>query len=300
MTKVQILLATRNGAPFLQEQLRSYLRQDHRDWSLWVSDDASTDGTAGILRAFRDAHRDREVRLLNGPNLGLFSNFMHLLSHAELPSDYTALSDQDDYWLPHRLSRAVAALKSQNGPAFYCSTRITTDAALKPLSPYPPPRLPQPSLQNALVQNVAPGNTLMLNPMALALLREDPPPPCNLPFHDWWIYLRLMAAGATAVCDARPGLLYRQHANNILGDHKSRRLQRLRALLDGRYACWTAKNARALVALPPDRVLPGHRRTAEAFLMSSSRWQALRKSRVQRADRLGRCILPMLAVLNRV
>ena len=44
---VHILMGTKNGGMFLADQLASIRGQSHQDWSLWASDDGSTDGTWG-------------------------------------------------------------------------------------------------------------------------------------------------------------------------------------------------------------------------------------------------------------
>ena len=49
MSKVDILLATYNGAQFLTEQLDSILNQSFKDFRLIISDDNSTDNTRKIL-----------------------------------------------------------------------------------------------------------------------------------------------------------------------------------------------------------------------------------------------------------
>ena len=96
---VRILLATWNGARYLQAQLDSYLAQDHDNWALWVSDDLSTDGTWEILQAFAARHPEREIVLKRGPGRGSAANFLSLLCDPELPVGPVALSDQDDVWL---------------------------------------------------------------------------------------------------------------------------------------------------------------------------------------------------------
>ena len=48
---VAILLATRNGAAFLDEQLQSLAQQTHPAIDIWASDDGSTDATLDILSA---------------------------------------------------------------------------------------------------------------------------------------------------------------------------------------------------------------------------------------------------------
>lgn len=43
--KVAVLLATYNGAPFLQEQLDSLLKQTYKDFNIYISYDGSIDKT---------------------------------------------------------------------------------------------------------------------------------------------------------------------------------------------------------------------------------------------------------------
>ena len=69
-THVSIAMATCNGMPWLQEQLDSLLAQSHEDWSLWVSDDGSDDGTRAVLQAFRAQHPSRVQMIIDGPGRG--------------------------------------------------------------------------------------------------------------------------------------------------------------------------------------------------------------------------------------
>lgn len=220
-THVRILLCTFNGAAHLRDQLDSFVDQDHEDWSLWVSDDHSTDATRQILRAFIAEHPDREVRLFDGVGRGHAANYLSLLCRAELPTDcFVALSDQDDVWLPDRLSRGlrrVAECAEAHGdaPVLYGSRTRLVDEGLAPMGLSRGLQRP-PSFGNALVQNVMAGNTLLLNPAALELVRHAGPGP-DVPFHDWWLYLLLSGAGAHVVFDEQPTVMYRQHAHNALG-----------------------------------------------------------------------------------
>lgn len=93
---VTILMATRNGAPFLETQLESIAAQSHANWSLRIGDDGSDDGTRKIIAAFRARHPTRDIRLLEGPRRGAAANFLALLGHGPPPRAYVAFSDQDD------------------------------------------------------------------------------------------------------------------------------------------------------------------------------------------------------------
>ena len=49
--RIAILMCTKDGARFLDEQLASLHRQSYAEWRLYVSDDGSRDETLEILRA---------------------------------------------------------------------------------------------------------------------------------------------------------------------------------------------------------------------------------------------------------
>ena len=67
----------------------------------------------------------------------------------------------------------------------------------------------------ALTQNVATGCTVMLNRPAARLVAASRPSTGTL--HDWWAYLLVTAAGGRLVQDEEPVVLYRQHAQNLVG-----------------------------------------------------------------------------------
>lgn len=303
---IHILMATWNGAAHLGEQLASFEAQTHRDWSLWVSDDGSTDGTAGIVQRFAAARPGR-VRLFDGPRRGSAANFLSLLGHAELPDGAVAFSDQDDVWLPHRLGRALEELRAGDGrPCVYASRTIRTDEALRPLSPstlHPGP----PSFRNALVQNILAGNTLVLDAAAARLLRGTVPAAleAGVRHHDWWVYLVAAGAGARIVNDEEPGLLYRQHASNHMGAHSGAgaAIARLSALRRGEFADWVGRNLRALDAVE-DRLAPEAREILRDFGRlralrgATARARGLRALGLHRQSRKGSAALLAMAAMG--
>ncbi len=296
--RIRILMATWNGAAHLRQQLDSFLAQDMPDWGLWVSDDGSSDGTRDLLAAFRAAHPQREIRLLAGPRHGSAANFLSLLTHPELPCGPVALSDQDDVWMPHRLSRGLTAVSHSSDPVLYGATTIETTPDLTPL-PKQRHRLPPPSFQNAMVQNIVAGNTVTMNAAALQALRAGGAP--DVPYHDWWIYLRLAGVGADIVLDDRPVLFYRQHARNVIGAHRGAmaRLQRARALVRGTYRDWLQANLAALLARPGG-LIPAHAEAARILLSLRPRPRALLLSGARRSTPAGQRLLHMLARTGRL
>ena len=294
---VRILLATRNGARHLPQQLASYLAQDHDDWALWVSDDGSTDDTWALLERFAAQNADRDIRLLRGPRRGAAANFLSLLTHPDLPPGAVALSDQDDVWMPHRLSRALKAVNATPDPALYGSITVETDENLRPL-PRPKRPLPPPSFENALVQNIVAGNTATLNAAGLAILRAGGAP--DVPYHDWWLYLRLSAMNAQVILDDAPLLYYRQHGHAVIGAHRGLRahLARAATLANGTYRRWVHTNLTAL--LGTDDLPADHARAAQTLLSDPNRLHALRTSGARRASPLGQTLLTLLALTRRL
>jgi glycosyltransferase involved in cell wall biosynthesis len=209
---VQVLLSTYNGASFLEPLLESVFRQDYPAVSILVRDDGSSDATPAIL----DRHRtDARMRAYRGAHLGAAMSFLDLLDRADTTAAFFAFCDQDDVWLPDKLAQATTRLDRCPGdrPALYCGRVEMVDARLASLGLSPLPRR-GPSFRNALVENIATGCTVLMNPAARTMLAEHRP--AFVAAHDWWAYLVVAAVG-TVVYDATPKVLYRQHETNAIG-----------------------------------------------------------------------------------
>lgn len=240
---VHILLATYRGERFLDEQLASIAAQTHPVWSLLISDDASNDRTLAICHAFAARHPKHSVRVVAGPGQRSTANFLHLMHTVEgfAESDLFAFCDQDDVWLPEKLARAVASLQTAplrgQQAALYCARTRLVDHRLKPLgtSPLPPRPL---GFGNALLQNVASGNTMVFNAPLLRLLRCIDP--AHAVLHDWTAYQAVTGCGGWMHFDPEPCLLYRQHDHNLIGSQGRSwdKVQRMGMLFKGQYRIW--------------------------------------------------------------
>lgn len=222
-----ILLSTFNGEKYLAEQLDSLLGQTCQEWMLLVRDDGSTDGTRKILAEY--ACRDSRIELLpHNQRLGAADSYLELLSLAP-EADYYAFCDQDDVWLPGKLSRSVQRLVGHEAmPALYCSGLQLVDDELRPLGWSRALRL-EPCFLNSLVENIAIGCTLVLNRQACQLLRLRIPPRRQIYMHDWWCY-QVISAFGLVIYDPESFILYRQHAANTLGGLQGFALWRRRLL----------------------------------------------------------------------
>jgi glycosyltransferase involved in cell wall biosynthesis len=254
---VHILLATYNGGQFLNEQLASIARQTHKAWTLTVSDDGSTDDTLSIVRKFAK-QVGQEVTVLHGPQRGSTHNFCHLIQHVQTHNsqDLYAFCDQDDVWLDEKLARAVHWHNSQTNQAvrLYCGRTQFVNELLKPIGLSPGIRRP-PSFGNALVQNIASGNSMVMSHAVLMAQKQVQAE--HSVWHDWTTYLVATALEGIVCFDDQPSLLYRQHGGNVIGANNglTAQIKRLKPLFNGRFKQWTDAN---LAAVRDLNTLPTH------------------------------------------
>lgn len=127
-------------------------------------------------------------------------------------------------------------------------TTICT-ADLRPIRAAPLYRRP-PGFRNALVQACTPGNTMLIDPAGVALLRQARVHAikAGVVSHDWWSYLLIAGAGGLVIRDPAQTVLYRQHGANLVGRNDSFRTMwsRLLRLGTGDFALWLRRNIGAL------------------------------------------------------
>ncbi len=248
MPHVAVLMCTYNGERFLTEQLNSFERQTHHNWTLVVSDDGSQDGTLKLLQAYSSSWGAGRLKVVLGPQRGFITNFLSLTVRTDIQADFYAWSDQDDVWYEDKLQTALAWLQTipKHTPALYCGrTELICESGIT--VGYSPRFCLPPHFSNALVQNIGGGNTMVFNQAARNLLQEAGD---NLivPSHDWWAYQLISGAGGAIHYDPEPRVLYRQHDGNLIGSNSnwSARVKRLRMVFQGRFYEWNAQNIHAL------------------------------------------------------
>jgi len=260
--RVTILLALHQGEHHIHEQLESFRSQTHHDWELLVSDDGSSDGGPSIVRNF-SARTPQRVELFQGPHAGAAANFLSLLKRLDTKKPYVALSDQDDVWLPRKLEVALRWLEGvkSGSPGLYCCRTIICDRNLER------PRVSRaisrpPRFGNALVENIAGGNTMVLNAAAAAVARSAAMSSAIPSDHDWWLYQLISGAGGVVLFDDEPHILYRQHAGNEIGaadtwrDSAARLWRQLRSQpAQGCEAMWAALAASSSLLTPENAAL---------------------------------------------
>ena len=217
--KVMVLLASRNGANWIREQLDSILAQQGVDVSILVQDDKSTDDTASIITQYADTAPERISIILNETGTGSAgANFRKLIARTDLSAfDYVALADQDDIWDHDKLARGIAAMRRTGAHGYSAAVNAFWPGGKESV-------LAQSSRQRSLdfiFEGAGQGCTFILPVAGFEVIqefcRQHAAELAEFHFHDWLIYILVRAAGGFWYFDPEPVMRYRQHENNDIG-----------------------------------------------------------------------------------
>lgn len=122
---VSVVVPVHNGERFLAAALESALGQDHEQVEVVVVDDGSDDSSAELAASF-------PVTLLRQPNRGVAN--ARNAGVAATTGPVIAFLDQDDVWVPHKVSRQLAVLGARPEVGFVLSRM---QFVLEPGTPQP-------------------------------------------------------------------------------------------------------------------------------------------------------------------
>jgi glycosyltransferase involved in cell wall biosynthesis len=209
--RISVVMASFNGAEHITEQLASITGQTVRPLEIIVGDDGSTDATRERVQEFAATAPVPVTLIENERRLGYPENFLRTALRAR--GELIAFSDQDDVWLPAKLSRGAAAFEDRSVTLWVHEARIV-DEQLRPL--------PAKRFRTGFAKRAEHANPF--HPLhgshsvfRAELLRYLPPDkrPASVygdhpAEHDEWIKFAAVALGRVA-WDREPLMLYRRH-----------------------------------------------------------------------------------------
>jgi glycosyltransferase involved in cell wall biosynthesis len=128
---VSVYVVTFNRADKLVRCLDSILSQDFLNFEVIVVDNGSTDSTESILKQYRDLYKNFSFILL-GENKGACSARNVAIKRSV--GKYITGSDDDDEWMPRRLSGLYQAYSSDFSLVFSEDSVITAKGKIKTMS----------------------------------------------------------------------------------------------------------------------------------------------------------------------
>lgn len=212
---ISVAMATYNGGKYLEEQLDSIFSQTLRPAEIIVCDDQSTDNTHKILETY---HNQGLLNYyINDERLGFIRNFKKAVSLCD-SGNYIALSDQDDVWLPSKLSMAAKYLLNidqAGSPAMVYSDLILVDQDKNVINPSFRSELGQGSyiycLETLFFGCFVNGCTMLMNPAMRSYFSSIPEK--GALNHDTWMSMIAYTFGKADMVP-EPQIYYRSHANN--------------------------------------------------------------------------------------
>lgn len=248
-------MATYNGREWLSDQVESILQQVSSDLTLFISDDHSTDGTHEYLKQLAESD-SRVVVLPKIDRMGSAGkNFYRLVCDIDISGfDYVAFADQDDIWNPDKLFRHVNLIQAQNAECVSSNVMaFWPDGSQKLIR-----KSQSHKSHDFIFEAAGPGCTFLMTPWLVAKLREEiqssNSPAKEVVMHDWLTYVICRAYKRKWVIDPVPSLMYRQHANNVIGANSGIKavVNRLRKINDGWYRGEVSRICDVAVGINPD------------------------------------------------
>ena len=221
MEKVDILLATYNGARFLKEQLDSILNQTYSDFRLIISDDKSTDKTKAIIEEY--AKKDSRIEYyIQENNLGVIRNFEFLMKKVE--NKYFMFSDQDDIWKENKIEKSLEVMEKEDADLVYSDLEVVD----RDLNTIYKSYWKLKGLDNKVkkyndfaalyLNNFITGCTMLCKKNFIDLILPLPTK-SKYVLHDYWVALIVSQHGKMAYIK-EPLIKYRQHKDNKIGSRK--------------------------------------------------------------------------------
>ena len=211
MPLVSILLTCYNHLEYLPEAVNGVVDQEFKDWELIAIDDGSTDGTREWLAKCPVVSR----LILNEKNLGTYGTLNKAFEAST--GAYVAILNDDDVWLPHKLSRQVSAMEANKCAGFCHTFGRFVGADTQPLTEPEPLGFPFPRTGNGDVLASLVERNRVINSAAL-VRREaiDSVGSWDDRFYgcgDWHMWLRIAQKFDVAYIDEAL-TLYRVHEAN--------------------------------------------------------------------------------------
>lgn len=228
--RISIAMATYNGEQYIREQLDSLAAQTLLPYELVVCDDGSSDDTVGIVQEFAQGAPFLVSLYQNQDNLGFADNFHKAASLCS--GDWIGFCDQDDVWLPNKLTLVNALIQRDRANELMLVTHSAylSDRDLRPSG------RKLPSFQRSHTVGrfghygfwVIPGFACVFRAELVRCFEWSRRPRNYFPGHYWqthdkWVCMLANVLGDVC-CIARPLAYYRRHAGSLTGSYRAKPL----------------------------------------------------------------------------
>jgi glycosyltransferase involved in cell wall biosynthesis len=106
---VSIIVPVYNGTKYLERTVKTLVGQSYENFELLLINDGSTDNSNDLI--VKLASSDNRIKPLNKVNGGIANARNYGIKHAK--GEFVAFCDQDDFWLPEKLTRQIPLFENK-------------------------------------------------------------------------------------------------------------------------------------------------------------------------------------------
>ncbi len=241
--KIKVILCTFNNFVYLKQQIDSILNQKKVETFIEIFDDSPKEKNKELEEIISGFPNDR-VKISPGTKTSYADNFLYSLINSDSSFPYYAFSDQDDVWEEWKIFNSISKMKKfEKVPCLYGSRTIITDEDNNKIGEsknfYRPKKF-----ENAIVQNVAGGNTMLINKPLKLFIEKINLEKELIVSHDWTLYQIVTGSNFKFIYDNAFSVRYRQHGGNQVGSNLSisQIFKRANSLLNGDFKNWNTRN----------------------------------------------------------
>lgn len=211
---VSVVMSTYNGSLYVAEQIESIINQTYPNLEIILADDASTDNTFDILKAYAEKDK-RIIAYQRKENVRYNINFSEACSKST--GAYIAISDQDDVWELDKIEKQLKKINEDpDNILVHCISARFEERS-------------QPHLRSIKKMNFFRGNDIKNFYLAnyvlghamifrRSLLNAALPFPPNV-YYDWWLAAYACTMGKIEFIDEIL-VWHRMHQTNATGAAK--------------------------------------------------------------------------------
>jgi glycosyltransferase involved in cell wall biosynthesis len=220
-TTIDIVLSYYKGSKYIQAQVESIKKNNlpkEITYRIILINDSANPKDQLFLQESFGSMANIEIHN-NEVNLGVIKSFEKGLRLTTAP--YVMLCDQDDYWLPHKISASLERLEElgKNAPSLVFTDLVIVNEQLREVHPSAAlySKFKPFEINDSLVYtNIVNGCTIICNQ---ALIQNALPFPDTVTMHDHWLAVCALYLGKLAFLN-NATILYRQHSENQVGTKK--------------------------------------------------------------------------------
>jgi glycosyltransferase involved in cell wall biosynthesis len=121
---ISIITTFLNEEKFIKEAIESVLAQTYNNWELILVDDGSTDESTEIAFQYARDYPNKVYYLEHEGHRNHGQPASRNLGIPHAKGEYIALLDADDVWLPEKLERQLAVIKTHPEAGMFCSASL--------------------------------------------------------------------------------------------------------------------------------------------------------------------------------